>query len=226
MNRTLGVCSMRSMVLGCAAVLAAVPVAAPSTAPETRATVPLSVTAIATGGARKTAVFAGGCFWGVEAVFEHLRGVKSVTSGYATPVAPTADSTSTFHRGLAEAVRVVYDPDRISYEQLLQVFFLVAHDPTQVDRQGPDVGPRYRSMVFIGDEDERRIVLTYLDSLRSRRVYAAPIATQIAALHSFRIAEDFHQDFVARHPQTAYVVAHDLPKLQELRRQYPGLYEE
>jgi len=149
-----------------------------------------------------------------------------VTSGYATPVARTGDSASTVHRGFAEAVRVVYDPGRISYGQLLQVFFLVAHDPTQVDRQGPDVGPRYRSIVFVGDEIERRIVLSYLDSLRSGRAYAAPIVTEVAALRSFRIAEDFHQDFVMRHPRSAYVVAHDIPKLVELRRRYPDVYQE
>lgn len=213
MNRTLGVRNVRSLLLGCAAILVAGPLETPSTTRETRAT-------------ERTAVFAGGCFWGVEAVFEHLRGVQSVTSGYAIPVAPTGDSASPVHRGFAEAVRVVYDPGRISYGRLLRVFFLVAHDPTQVDRQGPDVGPRYRSMVFVGDEDERRIVLSYLDSLRSGRAYAAPIVTEVAALLSFRIAEDFHQDFVMRHPRSAYVVAHDIPKLVELRRRYPDVYQE
>jgi peptide-methionine (S)-S-oxide reductase len=214
------------MMLCCAAVLVAAPLVTPSTTRETRATELLPVTALAPGEATRTAVFAGGCFWGVEAVFEHLRGVQSVTSGYATPVAPAGDSASTVHRGFAEAVRVVYDPGRISYGQLLQVFFLVAHDPTQVDRQGPDVGPRYRSIVFVGDEHERRIVLSYLDSLRSGRAYAAPVVTEVAALRAFRIAEDFHQDYVMRHPRIAYVVAHDIPKLVELRRRYPDVYQE
>jgi peptide-methionine (S)-S-oxide reductase len=172
----------------------------------------------ASSGSKQTAVFAGGCFWGVEAVFEHLRGVQSATAGYATPEADP--------KGFAEAVRVVYDPDRITYEQLLQVFFLVAHDPTQIDRQGPDVGPRYRSIVFVRGEADRQIVRAALDSLRTSRVYAAPIATEIAALGSFHIAEEFHQDFVMRHPDDAYVVVNDLPKLGELRRRFPALYRE
>lgn len=167
----------------------------------------------------RTVVLAGGCFWGVEAVFEHLRGVKSVTSGYATP-----DGNG--RKGFAEAVRIVYDPAQIRYEQLLQVFFLVAHDPTQVDRQGPDVGPRYRSIVFVADDDERRIVSGYLDSLRTHGTFTAPIATEIAPLRSFRIAEDFHQDYAEHHPQAAYVVVNDLPKLAALRRRFPALYRQ
>lgn len=169
--------------------------------------------------ASRTVVLAGGCFWGVEAVFEHVRGVKSVTSGYATP-----DGNG--RKGFAEAVRIVYDPAQIRYEQLLEVFFLVAHDPTEVDRQGPDVGPRYRSIVFVVDDDERRIVGGYLDSLRTHDTFAAPIATEIAALRSFRIAEDFHQDYAEHHPQAAYVVVNDLPKLAALRRRFPGLYRQ
>jgi peptide-methionine (S)-S-oxide reductase len=169
--------------------------------------------------ASKTVVLAGGCFWGVEAVFEHLRGVKSVTSGYATP-----DGNG--RKGFAEAVRIVYDPAQIRYAQLLEVFFLVAHDPTQVDRQGPDVGPRYRSIVFVADEGERRIVGGYLDSLRTHGTFPTPIATEIAALRSFRIAEDFHQDYAEHHPQAAYVVVNDLPKLAALRRRFPALYRQ
>lgn len=169
-------------------------------------------------GSKQTAVLAGGCFWGVEAVFEHLRGVQSATSGYATSVGDP--------KGFVEAVRVVYDPARITYAQLLEVFFTVAHDPTQVDRQGPDVGPRYRSIVFVSGDEDRLTVLGYLDSLRSHRVYPAPIATQVATLRSFRIAEDFHQDFVVRHPTDAYVTINDLPTLAELRRRFPDLYQQ
>ena len=167
---------------------------------------------------KQTAVFAGGCFWGVEAVFEHVRGVRSVVSGYASP----ADDP----KGFAEAVRVEYDPARLTYHQLLQVFFLVAHDPTEVDRQGPDVGPRYRSIVFVRGDEDRQTVRAFLDSLRTRRVYAAPIATAIATLRTFRIAEDFHQDFVVRHPRDPYVTINDLPKLAELRRRFPDLYQQ
>lgn len=167
--------------------------------------------------ATRSAVFAGGCFWGVESVFEHLTGVQSVTSGYATPDGHDG-------KGFAEAVRVVYDPARISYTQLLEVFFLVAHDPTQVDRQGPDVGPRYRSLIFVRDTSERRLALRYLDSLRLSRTFSAPIATEIAGLRQFRIAEEYHQDYVDRHPQEAYVVVNDVPKLAALRRRFPALY--
>lgn len=169
--------------------------------------------------AGKAVVLAGGCFWGVEAVFEHVRGVKSVTSGYATP-----DGNG--RKGFAEAVRIVYDPAQIRYEQLLEVFFLVAHDPTQVDRQGPDVGPRYRSIVFVADDDERRIVGGYLDSLRTHATFTAPVATEIAVLRSFRIAEDFHQDYAEHHPQAAYVVVNDVPKLAALHRRFPALYRQ
>jgi peptide-methionine (S)-S-oxide reductase len=169
--------------------------------------------------ASRSVVLAGGCFWGVEAVFEHVRGVKSVTSGYAAP-----DGNG--RKGFAEAVRIVYDPAQIRYAQLLEVFFLVAHDPTQVDRQGPDVGPRYRSIVFVVGDDERRIVGGYLDSLRTHGTFAAPIATEIAALRSFAIAESYHQDYAEHHPQAAYVVVNDLPRLAALRRRFPGLYRQ
>jgi peptide-methionine (S)-S-oxide reductase len=179
----------------------------------------LPVASPAPAAASKSVVLAGGCFWGVEAVFEHVRGVKSVTSGYATP-------EGNGRKGFAEAVRIVYDPAQIRYGQLLEVFFLVAHDPTQVDRQGPDVGPRYRSIVFVADADERRIVSSYLDSLGVHGPFAAPIATEIAGLRSFRIAEDFHQDYAEHHPQSAYVVINDLPKLAALRRRFPGVYRQ
>lgn len=190
------------------------------------AAIALGSTALVPAAARREAVFAGGCYWGVEAVFDHVRGVRSAVSGYAIPRLPSGDSASPAHRGFAEAVRVVYDPDRISYRQLLEVFFLVAHDPTQVDRQGPDIGPRYRSIVFVGDDAERRTVLAYLDSLRARRVYPASIVTAVTALRSFRVAEDAQQDFVAHHPRDGYVVAHDLPKLEALRRRFPALYRD
>ena len=163
---------------------------------------------------------AGGCFWGVEAVYEHLKGVRNVVSGFATPV---FDSTLR-NAGFVETARIDYDPDRISYRQLLEIFFKVAHDPTQVDRQGPDIGPQYRSMVFVSDTLERKSAEAYLDSLRAGRTYAAPIATEIAVLETFREASADHQDFVARHPDAAYVRNHDLPILAHLKQEYSGLY--
>ena len=199
-----------SVRLACASVVTSL-VAFPAWAPSTPSP-------------KRTLVLAGGCFWGVEAVFEHLLGVRSVTSGYATPMV-AADAPGP-RRGIAEAVRVEYDPTQISYQQLLEVFFLVAHDPTQVDRQGPDVGPRYRSLVFAGDNDERRIAQGFIDSLREARVYAAPIATEVVVLRRFSIAENFHQNFVAHNPRLGYVIVNDLPKLVELRRRFPTLYRE
>lgn len=159
-----------------------------------------------------TAVFAGGCFWGVEAVFEHLRGVRTATSGYAG-------------EGRVEAVRVVYDPSSISYRQLLEVFFRVAHDPTLRDRQGPDIGPEYRAIVFYANPDERGAVQDYLEQLRRDRVFAKPIVTEVLPLGSFEIAESFHQDYSARHPTDPYIVVNDHPKLERLRRAFPALYQ-
>jgi len=175
---------------------------------------------------KSTVVLAGGCFWGVEAVFEHVRGVKSVTSGYATPDVGRADSVKPGHAGVAEAVRVEYDSTQITYQQLLQVFFLVAHDPTQIDRQGPDIGPRYRSIVFVKNEQERNLALAAIDSLRAGRAYPAPIVTEVATLRSFVIAEPFHQDFVANNPRSGYVVAIDIPKLEHLRAKFPALFRQ
>jgi peptide-methionine (S)-S-oxide reductase len=170
-----------------------------------------------------TAVFAAGCYWGAESVFEHVRGVRDVVSGFAVPAALAGSAAqANGHAGYAEAVRVVYDPSRVSYAQLLDVFFLVAHDPTEVDRQGPDIGPQYRSVVFVDGEDQRRAARAYLDELTTRKVFPRPITTEIATARSFRPAED--QDYVAHHPDSPYVVAYDRPKLTELRRRFPALY--
>ena len=168
-----------------------------------------------------TAVFAGGCFWGVESVFEHVRGIKSATSGYAVPAAGSAADSS-----YAEAVRVVYDPSRVTYRQLLEIYFLVAHDPTQRNRQGPDVGPEYRSVIFVSDDEQRGAARAYLDSLTAARVYPRPIVTEVLPLGRFRVAEEFHQDYAAKHPTDAYIVYNDAPKLVVLRRRYPDLFKE
>jgi peptide-methionine (S)-S-oxide reductase len=159
-----------------------------------------------------TAVFAGGCFWGVESVFEHLRGVRSVVSGYTG--------------GQIEAVRVGYDPTEISYRELLQVFFLIAHDPTQRDRQGPDVGPEYRAVVYYGDEAQRDEIRRYLVELEAEHRFAKPIVTEVQPLGAFRVAEAFHQNYASRHPDDPYIVVNDLPKLERLRRGFPRLYRE
>jgi peptide-methionine (S)-S-oxide reductase len=158
------------------------------------------------------AVFAGGCFWGVEAVFEHLRGVHSAVSGYAS--------------GQIEAVRISYDPAEISYRELLEVFFTIAHDPTQRDHQGPDAGPEYRAVVYYLEGSERQAAETYVAELERAHVFTRPIVTEIQPLGDFRVAESFHQDYAARHPKDLYIVSNDLPKLERLRRQFPRLYRE
>ena len=169
-----------------------------------------------------TAVFAGGCYWTVEAVFEHVSGVRNVVSGFATPAAAGAPTPAPRHTGYAEAVRMTYDPSRISYAQLLQVFFLVAHDPTQVDRQGADVGPQYRSVVFASNDDQRQAAQQYVAELTSHGVYSRPIATEIVSTRAFRLAED--QDFIAHNPDSPYATEHVPPLLAELRRRFPALY--
>lgn len=176
---------------------------------------------------KETVILAGGCFWGVEAVFEHVRGVTSVVSGYATPAAPpSAEPSMRGGKGYAEAVRVKYDPSEVSYRQLLEIFFTVAHDPTQLDRQGPDIGPEYRSAIFVQNEEQRQGALDYLEGLRAGASFPAPVVTEIAQLKSFRQAEELHQDYVRRHPKDQYVVVNDVPKLAELRRRFPALYRD
>lgn len=169
---------------------------------------------------RAVAVLAGGCYWGVESVFRHVTGINSATSGYATPVpAGGADSAPP-----AEAVRLVYDSTRISYGQILDVFFSVVHDPTQLNRQGPDVGTEYRSIVFVQDDGQQAVVQSYMDSLAAAHVYPRPIVTQVARLRSFEAVGPGQQDYAAHHPTDPYIVANDAPKLEALSRRFPGLY--
>ena len=175
--------------------------------------------------ASDTAVFAGGCFWGVEAVFESLEGVTDAVSGYAggSDASPSYDKVSSGTTGHAESVRVVYDPSRISYDQLLQVFFTVAHDPTQLNRQGPDVGTQYRSAVFYRSPAQREAAERYVGKLRDGKVWPGKIVTEVSALRGFHPAEDYHQNYLVRHPTQPYIVVNDMPKLEELRKRYPDL---
>ena len=174
----------------------------------------------------ETAVFAGGCFWGVEAVFEHVRGVKSAVSGYSGGSALSARYmlVATGRTGHAEAVRVVYDPTQVSYGQLLKVFFSVVHDPTQLDRQGPDVGPQYRSQVFAANRGQQRVAEAYIAQLEAAGVFPGPIVTRVTPLDGFHPAEAHHQDYLARHPDQPYIVHNDAPKLVNLKRMFPKLY--
>src|SRR5215470_6854420 len=172
------------------------------------------------------AVFAGGCFWGIEAVFEHVKGVKKVTSGYSGGTAATAkyDIVSTGRTGHAEAVQVVYDPSQVTYGQLLQVFFSVAHDPTQLNRQGPDEGPQYRSAIFYASDEQQRIAQAYIDQLNKAKVFSKRIVTEVIPLDVFYTAEAYHQDYAARHPTDLYIVINDAPKVERLRQQFAQMY--
>jgi peptide-methionine (S)-S-oxide reductase len=200
------------------------PAASPADA-SVPAIMPAEPAPVGVAAASDTAVFAGGCFWGVEAVFESLEGVTDAVSGYAggSDPSPSYKEVSSGTTGHAEAVRVIYDPARISYDQLLQVFFTVAHDPTQLNRQGPDVGTQYRSAVFYRGAAQREAAERYIGKLRDAKVWPAPIVTEVSALKSFHPAEEYHQNYLVRHPTQPYIVVNDLPKLEELRKRYPTL---
>jgi peptide-methionine (S)-S-oxide reductase len=174
----------------------------------------------------QTAVFAGGCFWGVEAVFEHVKGVKQATSGYSGGDARTAryGIVSSGRTGHAESVKVVFDPARVSYGQLLKVYFSVAHDPTQLNRQSPDTGPQYRSQIFTTNAAQERVAKAYIAQLSSARVFPAPIVTRVEPLKAFYPAERHHQDYLRLHPDEPYIVYNDAPKLVHLKAMFPSLY--
>ena len=178
--------------------------------------------------APETAVFAGGCFWGVDAVFKHVKGVIRVVSGYAGGAARTADyeTVSGGTTGHAESVEVTFDPAQVTYEQLLEVFFLVAHDPTELNRQGPDEGTQYRSAIFYRTADQERAARSFIAKLTREHTFPGPIVTEVAALDRFYPAEDYHQDYLAHHLSQPYVVYNDLPKLQRLAAKYPKLYRQ
>ena len=173
-----------------------------------------------------TAVFAGGCFWGVDAVFKHTKGVSNVVSGYAGGSAATAQyfAVGSGMTGHAESVQITYDPSRISYAQLLKIFFQVAHDPTQLNRQGPDVGTQYRSAVFFADDGQKEVTQRYIQQLNQAKAFAKPIVTQVTALERFYPAEAYHQNYLALHPNEPYIVYNDLPKLAQLKKDFPALY--
>lgn len=175
-----------------------------------------------------TAVFAGGCFWGVQGVFEHVRGVTRVLAGYTGGDVQSAhyEEVSGGDTGHAESVQISYDPSRITYGTLLQIFFSVAHDPTEIDRQGPDTGTQYRSAIFPQSDDQARVADAYIAQLKAAQVFPAPIATTVEAGHTFYPAEDYHQDYMDANPTNSYIAVNDIPKLAQLKRQYPALYNE
>lgn len=175
-------------------------------------------------GRPRTAVLAGGCFWCVEAVFEQLEGVLDVVSGYAGGDARTAryELVSTGKTGHAEVVKITYDPKRITYGQLLKIFFAVAHDPTQLNRQGPDVGPQYRSAIFYATEEEKRVAESYIRQLEEARVFDRPVVTRLEPLKGFYPAEEYHQDYARRNPLSPYILAQSAPKVRKLEKTFPA----
>lgn len=175
---------------------------------------------------RATAVFAGGCFWGVDAVFKHVKGVLGVVSGYSGGSSATAKYllVGTGTTGHAESVQVTYDPSKITYADLLRVFFGVAHDPTELDRQGPDYGTQYRSVIFYANDEQKAIALRYIAELDRAKVFPKPIVTEVTPLKGFYPAETYHQNFLERHPDNPYIVYNDLPKLARLKQDFPDWY--
>ena len=176
----------------------------------------------------ETAVFAGGCFWGVEAVFEHTRGVLTAVSGYTggSVESPSYESVSTGLTGHAESVRVEYDPSQISYDQLLEIFFIVAHDPTELNRQGPDIGTQYRSAIFYGSEEQQRAAHAFLAKLTTEKKWPRKIVTAVEPLTHFYEAEEYHQDYLVNHPTQPYIAYYDLPKLALLKKTFPSVYRD
>ena len=182
---------------------------------------------LASSSSQQTAVLAGGCFWGVQAVFEHLKGVKSVVSGYSggRVKSPSYETVSMGITGHAESVTITYDPSQISYGQLLMIFFSVAHDPTQWNRQGPDTGSQYRSAIFYSNEDQKRIAEAYIAQLDAAKTYSHRIVTKVEAFQAFYPAEGYHQDYLKHNPDNPYIVYNDLPKLDHLKKLFPALYQ-
>jgi peptide-methionine (S)-S-oxide reductase len=175
---------------------------------------------------KQTAVFAGGCFWGTQAVFERVKGVLQTTVGYAGGSASTATygQVTTETTGHAESVQVVYDPSKITYGQLLRIFFSVAHDPTQLNRQGPDVGTSYRSAIFYANDEQKRIANAYVAQLDAAKIFPKPIVTEVTPLKGFYRAEDYHQDYALHHPENPYIEVCDRPKIEALKKQFPELF--
>jgi peptide-methionine (S)-S-oxide reductase len=194
------------------------PLAQPAAAP--------ALDVVASSPAEDTAVFAGGCFWGVEAVYRHVKGVKSAVSGYAggSVGGPSYEQVSTGDTGHAESVQVIYDPSQVSYGKLLQIFFSVVHDPTQLNRQGPDHGTQYRSAIFYNTPQQQQVAESYIKQLTTAKTFSRPIVTQVSKLKGFYRAEEYHQNYLAQHPNQLYIVINDKPKVAALKKEFPDVY--
>jgi len=215
LSTVLAVCALTTQVGACAA---EAPVAIPPAAFDT----PKSA------GSLQTAVLSGGCFWGVQGVFEHLVGVRKVVSGYAGGERSTAEyeTVSTGNTGHAESVQITYDPAKVSYGEILQVFFSVAHDPTQLNRQGPDYGPQYRSSIFYADETQKKVAEAYIAQLGKSGAFHSKIVTRVDPLKGFYPAEGYHQDYLLHNPHNPYIVINDLPKIRNFQHVLPTLYRD
>jgi peptide-methionine (S)-S-oxide reductase len=189
---------------------------------------PTADTPLATAKGKQTAVFSGGCFWGVQAVFQHVKGVTQATSGYSGGAKNTAqyEIVSTGETGHAESVQVTWDPSQVTFGQLLKVFFSVAHDPTELNRQGPDEGTQYRSAIFYTSDDQKRLAESYIAQLDQAHVFSGKIVTEVAPLKAFYAAEAYHQNYATLHPNQPYIAINDAPKVVHLRQQFPDLYKE
>lgn len=194
--------------------------------PATRVPAPVLDASRASTPSRQTAVVSGGCFWGIQAVFQHVKGVANATSGYSGGSAKTADyeTVSTGETGHAESVQIVYDPSQITYGELLRIFFSVAHDPTQLNRQGPDEGTQYRSVIFYANDEQKKIADAYIAQLDQAKVFRRPIVTQVAPLKAFYTAEAYHQNYAALHPNQPYIMFNDAPKVEHLKQEFPEFY--
>jgi peptide-methionine (S)-S-oxide reductase len=221
----------RKILQGTLAALMAIPLAGLQTrhvaAAEQAVVIPSpTLDGPAANGGLQTAVLAGGCFWGVQAVYQHTKGVTRAVSGYAGGQKDSAhyDLVGTGRTGHAESVSVTFDPQQISYGKILQIYFSVAHNPTQLNRQGPDFGTQYRSAIFYADNEQKRIATAYIAQLEQAHAFAGPIVTKLEALSDFYPAEDYHQDFMTRNPTYPYIVYNDLPKVENLKRLFPSVY--
>jgi peptide-methionine (S)-S-oxide reductase len=210
------------------ALLAAAVAAQPARAAEDAVTIPPPALDNATGSGLQTAVLAGGCFWGVQGVFQHTKGIVSAVSGYAGGAKDTADynQVSGGTTGHAESVQIKYDPAQISYGKILQIYFSVVHDPTQLNRQGPDTGTQYRSTIFVANDEQQKIATAYIAQLNAAKVYPKAIATTIETGKPFYAAEDYHQDYMTLHPMQPYIAYNDIPKVNNMKRVFAELYRE
>ncbi|HEY7577064.1 MAG TPA: peptide-methionine (S)-S-oxide reductase MsrA [Acetobacteraceae bacterium] len=217
---------MRRLIPAALLAIAALAVVSPSHAATAKAVPPPALDETGNTATTEVAVLAGGCFWGVQGVFQHVAGVTGAVSGYAGGDAATAhyDLVGTGQTGHAESVRVTFDPRRISYGRILQIYFSVAHDPTELNYQGPDRGTQYRSTIFPITQEQADIAKAYIAQLDQAHAFQAPVVTTIEAGRAFYPAEAYHQDFLARHPINPYIVYNDLPKIRELQRLFPDLY--